>query len=411
MMERKHVLQGIRVVDFSHIVAGPTCTRILADFGAEVIRVEFEQTLDYCRYIPPVMPGDGPNRSGSFNDINRNKLGVTLNAMHPKGMDLLQKLITVSDVVVENFSSRVLDIWGLDYDAQCKLRPDIIYASLSGFGHSGSNRDYTTWGPSAQALSGLTYMSGLPGEEPAGWGFSYMDLSGGYYGAIACLMALHHRNRTGEGQWVDMSQVEAGIVLTGSSILDFTVNGRPYRRPGNPPGNRSTNPTVAPHNTYRCKGEDRWCVITVFNDEQWESFVDALGAPAWASDERYSTNQGRVENQDDLDRHIESWTRDRTPHEVMATLQAAGVPAGAVQDSKDKVENDPQLEARDYLPAVDHPEIGRGRVEGVPLKMSRSPWELRRAAPLLGEHREYVYQEVLGIEEAELVELAEEGVI
>ena len=244
----KHVLQGIRVVDFSHIVAGPTCTRILADFGAEVIRVEFEQTLDYCRYIPPVMPGDGPNRSGSFNDINRNKLGVTLNAMHPKGMDLLQKLITVSDVVVENFSSRVLDIWGLDYDAQCKLRPDIIYASLSGFGHSGSNRDYTTWGPSAQALSGLTYMSGLPGEEPAGWGFSYMDLSGGYYGAIACLMALHHRNRTGEGQWVDMSQGRGRDRADRLKHPGLHSHGRPYRRPGNPPGTAPQIPRW-PHTT------------------------------------------------------------------------------------------------------------------------------------------------------------------
>ena len=245
----RHALEGTRVVDFSWIVAGPTCTRILADFGAEVIRIEYEQTLDYSRNIPPVIEGASPNMSGTFNNLNRNKLSATLNVMHPKGMGLLHDLIAVSDVVVENYSSSVLERWGLDYESQRRIRPDIIYLSLSGFGHSGPDKSYTTWGPTAQALSGLTMMSGLPGHEPAGWGFSYMDHTAGYYGAMACALAIHHRHRTGEGQWIDLSQVEAGIVLEGTAVLDKTVNGRPYLDGSTPPGNRSPHPAVAPHNT------------------------------------------------------------------------------------------------------------------------------------------------------------------
>ena len=218
-----------------------------------------------------------------------------------------------------------------------------------------------------------------------------MDHTAGYYGAMACLMAVHHRNRTGEGQWIDLSQVEAGVVLTGASILDYTVNQRPYRRPGNPPGNRSTHPAVAPHNTYRCKGEDRWCAISIFNEQQWSNLVVAMGSPAWAEDQKFHSNEARVGNQDELDRHIESWTRDRMPHQVMATLQASGVPAGAVQSPMDKVEDDPQLRARGFLPEVDHSELGRNKVEAIPVKLSRSPWGLRKASPLLGEHSDYVY--------------------
>lgn len=407
---RRHALEGIRVVDFSWIVAGPTATRMLADFGAEVIRVEYDQTLDYTRNIPTGARGSGPNMSGMFNNLNRNKLGVTLNVMHPDGMALLHDLIAVSDIVVENFSAGVLERWGLDYQGQREIRPDVIYLSLSGFGHSGPDRDFTTWGPTAQALSGLTYMSGLPGHDPAGWGFSYMDHTAGYYGAMACVMALHHRNRTGEGQWIDLSQVESGIALTGTGLMDKTVNGRPYRRNGNPPGNRSPHPEVAPHNTYRCQGDDRWCVISVFDDEQWRAFVGAVGSPGWATDDRFDTNDGRALHQDELDGLIERWTLQHTPHQVMEVLQSAGVPAGAVQTPEEKVDQDPQLRARDFLAETDHPELGRSKYEGQPMRLSRSPWELRRSSPLLGEHSDYVYRELLGTPEDDITRMAEEAV-
>lgn len=407
---RKHALEGTRVVDFSWIVAGPTTTRMLADFGSEVIRVENEQTLDVIRNTPPVKSGSSPNAGGMFNNLNRNKLGITLNVMHPDGMDLIHDLIAISDFVVENFSSSVLERWGLDYESQRKIRPDIIYLSLSGFGHSGRDRHFTTWGPTAQALSGLTHMSGLPNHEPAGWGFSYMDHTAGYYGAMACIMALHHRNRTGEGQWIDLSQVEAGIPLTGTAILDKTINGRSYREGANPPGNRSVEPAVAPHNTYKCKGDDRWCAISIFNDEEWVVFGGAIGYPDWVTDIKFASNEQRVQNQNELDNLITTWTVKYTPHQVMEKLQAVGIAAGAVQTPKEKIEEDPQLRFRNFLPEISHDELGKAKFEGQPVKLSKSPWKLRMPSPLLGEHSDYVYRQLLGTPEEKLTRLADEAV-
>lgn len=407
---RENALQGIRVIDFTWIVAGPQCTRILADFGAEVIKVENESSLDYTRGIPPLMGSDSPNKSGLFNTLNRNKRSLTLNVMHPRGMEVLRDLISVSDVIVENFSSRVLEKWGLGYVEQRKLRPDIIYCSMSGFGHSGRDRDYVTWGPTAQALSGLTYMSGLPGHESAGWGFSYMDHTGGFYGATAILMALLHRNQTGEGQHLDLSQVEAGISMTGAAILDFTVNGRPFRREGMPPGNRAPERQIAPHNSYRCKGEDRWCVISVGKEKEWKAMVNAMGNPPWTEDTRFSNMTSRFENQEDLDANIERWTSEFTPHEVFETLQKAGVPAGAVQTPPERTDLDPQLRHRGFLAEVEHDELGMTRVESMPMKMSHTPWKLDSASPLLGEHSAEIYMDLLGVTPDELNSFYEEGI-
>jgi crotonobetainyl-CoA:carnitine CoA-transferase CaiB-like acyl-CoA transferase len=189
------------------------------------------------------------------------------------------------------------------------------------------------------------------------------------------------------------------------------VNGRDFRRLGNPPGNRAPNYKVAPHNTYRCKGEDRWCVITVFDDAEWSAFVEAIGAPEWTSDERFATNEGRYQNQDELDRLIETWTTQHTPHEVFYALQAAGVAAGAVQTPKEKIEDDPQLRHRKFLPEVEHPELGVSKYEGQPMRLSRSPWELRRSSPLFGEHSQHIFGELLGVPEEEITDLMVEGAI
>ncbi|MBI4496951.1 MAG: CoA transferase [Chloroflexi bacterium] len=410
-------LSGIRVIDFSWIVAGPQATRILADFGAEVLRIEYEGRLDSIR-INGQAPGAAPeslNASGFFNNLNRNKLSMTLNVRHPMGMDLLKQLIAKADVVLENFSAGTLDTWGLSYEAMQEINPAIIYISMSGFGQTGRNRLYTTWGPTAQALSGLTFLSGLPGEPPAGWGYSYMDHTAGYYGAMAVLMALHHRNRTGEGQRIDLSQVEAGMVLTGPTILDYAVNGRPARRPGFPPGNRSPHPATAPHNTYRCAGTDsagqtRWIAIAVSTEEQWQALVRAMGNPAWASGPQFATGLDRVDHQDDLDRHIEAWTMTRDAHETMYLLQGMGVPAAAVQSSEDRIEHDPQLRARGFYPVADHPELGPHRFEGMPAHLSRTPWTLRSGAPLLGEHNEFVCKELLGMTDEQFIGYFENGV-
>ena len=404
---RENALEGVRVIDFSWIVAGPQCTRILADFGADVIKIENYSNMDYIRASGGA---DSPNRSPLFNTLNRNKRSLTLNVMHPRGMELLKTLIKKSDVIVENFSSRVLEKWGLGYEEQKKLNPGIIYCSMSGFGRSGRDRDYVTWGPTAQALSGLTYMSGLPGEESAGWGFSYMDHTGGFYGTIAIMMALLHRNKTGEGQHLDLSQVEAGIGLTGTSVLDYTVNNRPFRRDGMPPGNRAPEREIAPHNSYPCRGEDRWCVIAVTNDAEWDSLVNILGNPAWANDERFATMASRFANQNDLDEFISQWTINLTPLEVFDVLQNAGVPAGAVQTPMERAEIDLQLKHRGFIAEVEHAELGNTKVESIPMKMSETPWKLNKASPLLGEHSAEIYMDLLGVSAEELGTLFEEGI-
>ncbi|MEC7835954.1 MAG: CoA transferase [Chloroflexota bacterium] len=407
---RKGALEGVRVIDFSWIVAGPQCTRILGDFGADVIKVENDANMDYIRASRPVGGSSSPNRSPLFTTLNRNKRSLTLNVMHPRGMELLKDLIKKSDVIVENFSSRVLEKWGLGYEEQKKINPKIIYCSMSGFGHSGRDRDFVTWGPTAQAISGLTYMSGLPGEESAGWGFSYMDHTGGFYGTIAIMMALIHRNRTGKGQHLDLSQVESGIGLTGTAILDYTVNNRPFRRNDMPPGNRAPERGIAPHNTYPCKGEDRWCVIAVSTENEWECFVEAIGNPSWSREEQFTTMQSRFENQDSLDELVAQWTIDHTPHEVFEILQGAGVPAGAVQTPMERVEKDPQLKHRNFIAEIPHEELGTAKVESIPMKMSETPWSLDRPPPLIGEHSAEIYTELLGVTPEELATLYEEGI-
>jgi len=404
-------LEGIRVCDLTWIIAGPTATRVLADFGAEVIRVEHEQAIDAIRLGRPIV-GDHPtlNNSGFFNYFNRNKKSILLNVRHPDGLDILKRLIAASDILVENFSSRVLESWGLDYPQLRDIRPDIIYCSLSGFGHSGRDLDYTTWGPTAQALSGLTLMSGLPGKPPAGWGYSYMDHTAGYYAASAIMMALHHRNRTGEGQHIDLSQVEAGIVLTGPAVLDRTVNGRSWRREGMPPGNRAWQPAVAPHNTYPCAGEDRWVAIAVMNDAEWQALVRAMDDPEWAGDPRFATNDGRLAHQDELDARIETWTTEFTDYEVMELLQAAGVRAGVCQHASDRFETDPQLRARDWWHSLPHPELGDCDYDGVVPKLSGTPGRLRSASPMLGADTHDVMRDVLDIPDEQFADLQAAGV-
>jgi crotonobetainyl-CoA:carnitine CoA-transferase CaiB-like acyl-CoA transferase len=403
-------LDGIRVVDLSWIVAGPQCTRVLADFGAEVIRVENEQTLDSLRFGRPHPKGlDPPNSSGFFNTMNRNKRSITLNARHPAGIEVLKDLIAKSDVLVENFSSRVLERWGLSYAELQAVRQDIIYLSISGFGHSGRDRDFTTWGPTAQALSGLTLMSGLPGEEPAGWGYSYMDHQAGYLAAVATLSALRHRQRTGEGQHIDMSQVEAGMTLCGPAFLDYTVNGRSYRRPENPPGNGAAWPKAAPHNTYRCVGEDAWVMITCLSHTHWAALCDVIGHGEWQEDDRFATLPARLRHTEVLDQLIGEWTADRDATAVMEAMQAVGVPAGVVQNLPAIIDEDPQMQARGFTALADHPYLGEHRTDGTPAHLSRTPATRAKSSPLLGEDNDFVYRELLGYSEEKMSELREIG--
>lgn len=401
-------LAGVRVVDFSWIVAGPQATRILADLGAEAIRVESESHLDSMRLNQGSSSGKpGVDGSGFFNNFNRNKLSIAVNLHHPDGHGAVERLIAVADVVLENYSAGVFERLGFGWKRLQELNPRIIYVSISGFGHLGRDASYVTWGPTAQAVSGATAMSGLPDQEPAGWGFSYLDHSAGYFGAIAILMALYHRQQTGEGQYVDLSQVETGMALSGIPMLDYQVNGRTYERIGN----RSRYPAVAPHNTYPCSGEDRWIAIVAENDAQWHALCEVLSAGCLADDPRFATNLGRLAEQDALDLAIAEQTRRFDARELMYLLQAKGVPAGAVQNTRDKMELDPQLQARGFYSRAPHPVLGVHRFEGLPMRFSRARWEVRQGAPLLGEHTIQVLREILGYSEKEIGQMVSEGAV
>ncbi len=408
-------LSKVRICDFTGQLAGAGATKILAMFGAQVIRVE--DRLRQGQW--DIFRGNGPwiderrgiNLGGTFNNHNVEKMGVTLDMRKSAAGDILRELISVSDVVTENFSKGVLDRWGFSYDRMVKIKPDIIYVSNSGFGHVGPYSEFKTWGPIVQAVSGLTFQSGLAGLPPAGWGYSYMDHTGGYHMAIAILMAVYHRNRTGVGQWVDMSCSDGAAALNGPAILDYTVNGIPTRRPGNPNSNRSIYPKMAPHGIYKCAGEDRWVAIAVRDGDDWITMCDVMGFSDLASDESLDTVEGRIERHDELDARIERWTETRTPMEAMEALQSRGAPAAAVQRPQDRIENDPNTEAWNLFPTVEHAEIGRIRVDGMAAKLSGTPAVIRRGAPTLGQHNDEVFGGILGMSQETVQALTDEGVI
>jgi crotonobetainyl-CoA:carnitine CoA-transferase CaiB-like acyl-CoA transferase len=406
-------LAGVRVLDFTWVRAGPWATRWLGAFGAEILKIEWPERPDTTRvhrYTTPPDVAPGPNVSGQFNDTNATKLGLTLNVRTPRGLELIKRLLTLSDIVIENFSSRVMQNWGLSYAVMQSIRPDIIYVSMAGFGHTGRHHHYTTMGPSAQALSGLTFLSGLPGQPPAGWGWSYLDDTGGMYGAMCALTALRHRNATGKGQYVDLSQMTAGITLNGPAFLDRTVNGRTARRADFPPGNCASwpgsapmpnyrGPIVAPHNAYRSKGGgyNDWCVIACFSDTEWQSLVRLMGSPAWAVKAKFAGVQGRLQYQEELDQGIEAWTQTLEKYVLTDICQAAGVRAMPVQSAADRVQHDPQLQARGLYSEMEHAVLGKRLFQGVPFRLSKSPAAVHRPAPLLGQHTREVLEQLLGL--------------
>jgi benzylsuccinate CoA-transferase BbsF subunit len=405
-------LSDIRICDLSGQLAGAGSTRMMAAFGAQIIRVEDPVTKglwDIVRQLGPRLNDDRSPEGGSgFNNHNVEKLGVTINLRTERGKDLLRRLVQVSDAVTENFAAGVMQRLGFGYDDLCKLKPDIVYVSNCGFGQSGPYSRFKSWGPIAQAVSGLTWSSGLPDREPAGWGYSYMDHTGGYVMAIALLAALRHQRRTGEGQWVDLSCSEAGIALNGPALLDATVNGRPQRGPGRPNSNRSAWPEMAPHGIYPAVEEDAWLAIACRHDDDWRALAAAVDEP-WA--DPTWTAPARLADQDRLDEHLAGWTGRRERDTVVATLRAAGVPCSPVARPPERCGPDPDTAAWGLWPEVEHTRHGKVRVDGLPVHLSRSDWRVERGGPLLGEHNDRVFSEVLGLSEAEIADLRDEGAI
>lgn len=407
-------LAGIRICDLTGQLAGAGATRVLAALGAQVIRIEDpvrQGRWDLLRGLEPfVDERRGIDLGAGFNNHNVEKLGVTLNLRSERGRELFAALVEISDAVTENFAAGVLARLGFSYDALKALRSDIVYVSNSGFGYRGPYREFKSWGPIVQAVCGLTFSSGLPDRDPAGWGFSYMDHQGANFMAIATLAALIHRNRTGEGQWVDMACTDAGATLCGPALLDYTVNGRPLRRQGMPDSNRSQSPQRAPHNIYPARGEDEWLAIACRDDSDWQALAAVIDEP-WTRRVDFSELAGRLAQQDELDALVGRYSRRRDRFELAARLRDAGVPASAVQTPAERIEDDPGTQAFGLWPTVTHTKMGRVRVDGLPFHMSETDWRIERGGPCLGEHNDYVFGELLGLASDELVELRESGVL
>ena len=401
------ILDGIRVIDFTWVIAGPQCTQILADFGAEVIRVEWPHHPDGMRFRLQADDADPASldQSGFWNNLNRNKRSITLNMRHPDAADLALRLIAQSDVVVENFSPGVLESWGLPWERMREANPGLVYLSMSGFGWGGPNGDYVVFGPVMQAVSGLHAMTARPASEPAGLGFSYGDHAAGYFGALAILAGLHERNATGNGAMIDLGQVESCVALTSAALLDYQVNARPSTAWGNVPYGVFD----APAGLYPCKGADSWCAISIRDDSQWKAFVLAAGLDDLGTDGRFQTQYGRAGHRWLLDRRVAAWTRRHDRDDAVAILSDAGVPVSAMADI-DEVINDEGLRRFGYFQSATHPDLERRIFQMGGLQSALGP-HLRSAAPTMGEANAFVYGEILGLSAQQIESFRNDAVI
>jgi benzylsuccinate CoA-transferase BbsF subunit len=409
-------LDGIRIADFTWVWAGPYCTMQLAHLGADVIRIETSTRPCVTRLLPPwpdMKPG-GLNRSGYFNQYSQGKRSITLNFKDPAAHEAARRLIAKSDVVVNNFAHGVMDKMGFGYDALRKIKSDIIMTSLTGYGDTGPFRDYIAYGPAQVPLSGLSALTGYRGWPPMHAGFSYADPNGGVHGAFAIIAALFHRAKTGEGQYIDMSQWECAMGVLAEGILEYTMNGREPERIGN------EDPLMAPHGIYRCLDRpeqvmgvviDQFVAIAVADDSEFARFADAIGRPQLGTDAKFATLAARKANEQELNRIIEEWTLSRAAVEVARMLQAAGIAAAVVADNKFLADEDPHLRERNYFVYKEHPEVGTLQHCGMPWKMSRTETTVRSAAPCIGQHTDEVLTEVLGYSSDEVAKLRAQGAL
>ncbi len=408
-------LDGVRVLDLTRVWSGPLAGRILADLGAEVIHITGRVTVIGADYPPELAkilavfpdndPGERPwNRTSSNNDFHRNKLGITLELNTPEGIDIFKRLVKVSDVVLENYSPRVMPNFGLDYPVLTRINPAVILCSMPGYGATGPYRDWVSYGTNLDPASGLASLMGYPGQEAHMSGNAYPDPAAALHAAGAILTALFHQRRTGRGQYIDLSQAESATCLLGEAVLGYALNGKIPPRLGN------RHPFRAPQGCYKCKGHDKWVVVAVFTDEEWKSLCQVMDKPDLAYDPRFADSSSRYENHDTLDELIEAWTSRYTHLEAMQLLQEAGVPAGAVLNAAELLANE-HLNERGFFVEIDHPEVGPRKYTALPIKFSRTPAKPGRPAPCLGEHNEYVLSKILGLSKEEIAQLEAKGII
>ena len=396
--------KGLKIVDFSWATVGPRAVRYFADHGATVVKVESPDFFDMVRLNPPYKDNmQNVDRSGLFAIYNVNKYGTTLDLNKVEGLAVAKRLIEWADILVESFRPGIMKRWGLDYDSIKDLNPGLIYASTSMLGQTGPYHLYAGYGELAAAIAGLENLVGWPDRMPCGLFWSYTDHVAPQFLVTAIVVALLQRRRTGKGQYIDQSQNESGLQFLAPALLNYAVNGRIATRDGN------RDPYAAPHGAYRCTGEDRWCVIAVHTDEEWQAFCRVIGQPELIRDKRFATLKQRKENEAELDRVVEEWTSKLPPETVMERLQQAGVAAGIVETAED-MHHDPQFKHRNHFLLFDHPVIGPHPVDTLPLELSKSPARQYLTSPCLGEHNAYVCTEILGMSDEEFTRLFQAGV-
>ena len=394
-------LEGLKVVDLSYIIAGPLCTSLLGDFGAQVVAVENPFSLALRSYIPYVGGKPGIECSTAFLAVYSSKYGIVLNLRKPEGIEVVKKLIEWADVVVEQFPPGTMEKLGLGYEDLKKINSDIIMVSNSAQGQTGPYATLPSFGLYLTGLTGLNHITGWPDGTPSGPLSPYPDYVCGYLMMSLILAALNYQQRTGNGQHIDLSMVEATCQLSIPLFLDYVVNGREQGRNGNHLDR------AVPHNAYRCQGDDRWCVITIFTDEEWDALCEIMDNPEWVRESRFATFSGRKENEDELDKLVEAWTANYPPEQLVAKLQNAGIAAAVVYDYKDVYE-DKHFWERGFLQTKSRPGVGEYPVSGPSFRMSETPSELR-PAPFLGQDNEYVCTTLLGISDIEFAELVQSG--
>ena len=392
------LFEGVKIADFSRVIVGPATVKTLGDYGAQVIKIEGRSRLGHYRTTAPE-----PDLSAHFTSWNTGKLSITLNLSIPKGVELAKRIVSWADIVVESFAGQSMDRMGLGYEVLKKVKPDIIMLSSCMQGQTGPFARHPGWGFQLSGLAGFSHTVGWPDRPSPELGV-YTDFIAPNFNVCALLAALLYKKRTGKGQYIDMSQLENAVQFMAPAVLDYTVNQRTANRMGNKCD------YAAPHNAYRCMGDDRWCAISVFTDEEWESLCKVIGDPKLTGESKFGTLSGRKKNEDELDRLIEGWTKVRSAEEVMSSLQSAGVPAGILETGEDQLEKDPQFKHRHMFEEVDHPRMGKHHPVGSPFILSKAVCEVRRA-PLLGEHTEYILKEILGMTEEEIADWVIQGAV
>ena len=403
-------LDGYRVLDFGWVLAGAVPGMILADMGAEVIKVETRQRMDYMRLGRPII-GDEPDpeQNPMFHNVNRGKRSITLNTTRPEAVELARRLASHCDVVIENFSPGVMERLGLDYETLSRENPRLVMASITSNGQSGPLRDLRAYAPSIGALSGLDSTVGYEGTNgesgrPLGLKHAYADLCGALHAVFAITSALFRRTRTGRGQYVDVSMLRATVATMGAGLMEYELTGRVPQPRGN------YDPVMAPYGNYPCQGDDEWVSVAVRTEEEWRGLVIAMGSPPWAEEPIFSSRYSRLNHRRELDARLSDWTRGLTSWDATELLQSHGVAAFPVLNAEGRLFN-PHFQERGLYSEIEHPALGAEPVFNLMWRLSRTPPRIQRHAPLLGEHNNEVFCGLLGLQEAELSRLQEEQVI